>query len=259
MLQTDKYLLLADTTLSFKNKKILEVGGCTPSELISKYDPLQWVSVDLNYSNVERCRNDKKKPNHIDYIYENICMYSGPDEEFDIVYSVNSFEHITDLKSALDNIYRVLKNNGHVFSVFGPIWSSHVGHHLSLNTQFGDLNFRNNILSPWMHLESKHKVYSEILTNYDKATAERAIHYIYHSYDINRLHLNHYQDLLKQAKLTKVCVLYNRSGPKDRRYSRVKEILWVLRKNHPFFLEKIYVHIKLIFGLFKILLRKYII
>ena len=91
-------------------------------------------------------------------------------------------------------------------------------------------------MSPWIHLKSKHKVYSEILTNYDKATAERAIHYIYHSNDINRLHLNHYQDLLKQAKLTKLCVLYNRSGPKDERYSRVKEILWVLRKSHPHFL-----------------------
>jgi 2-polyprenyl-3-methyl-5-hydroxy-6-metoxy-1,4-benzoquinol methylase len=80
-------------------------------------------------------------------------------EKFDIIYSINCFEHINDLEKAIDNLHNLLKNNGYVFTIFGPIWSSHVGHHLSINSKHGNIYFANNILTPWIHLMGKNYVY----------------------------------------------------------------------------------------------------
>jgi SAM-dependent methyltransferase len=46
------------------------------------------------------------------------------------VFSVATFEHIYDLDIALDEMLRVLKPGGLLYSDFGPIWSSSVGHHV---------------------------------------------------------------------------------------------------------------------------------
>ena len=51
------------------------------------------------------------------------------------VYSINAFEHFHDVEKALNALYRALKPNGYLFAFFGPIWSSDVGHHLSIPTE----------------------------------------------------------------------------------------------------------------------------
>ena len=52
------------------------------------------------------------------------------DGDFDLIFSVAAFEHIHELDVALKEMYRLLKPGGLVYSHFGPLWSSGIGHHL---------------------------------------------------------------------------------------------------------------------------------
>ena len=52
------------------------------------------------------------------------------DESFDHVFSVSTFEHLGDLSTALEEMHRVLRAGGKVYTNFGPIWSSGRGHHV---------------------------------------------------------------------------------------------------------------------------------
>jgi SAM-dependent methyltransferase len=60
---------------------------------------------------------------------------------FDFVFSLNSFEHISDPARALQEIERVLRPNGRAFIQFSPLYHSDSGHHLH-----GLLDV------PWAHL-----------------------------------------------------------------------------------------------------------
>ncbi|KHD08152.1 hypothetical protein PN36_18035 [Candidatus Thiomargarita nelsonii] len=52
------------------------------------------------------------------------------DATFDVIFTVAAFEHIHDLEVALAEMYRLLKPGGLVYSYYGPLWSSGIGHHL---------------------------------------------------------------------------------------------------------------------------------
>jgi hypothetical protein len=53
-------MTLANSLVNFKNKRILEVGGCTPSDTIIQFSPRTWTSVDLNISAVEKSNKDNQ-------------------------------------------------------------------------------------------------------------------------------------------------------------------------------------------------------
>lgn len=63
------------------------------------------------------------------------------DELFDFVISINAFEHISDPKKALCEIYRVLKKGGYAFIQFDPVYFCDTGGHM-----FDYVN------EPWGHL-----------------------------------------------------------------------------------------------------------
>lgn len=248
-------MALANALLSFRDKTVLEVGGCTPGWLIKQYDPLRWTSVDLNSSGVEQSNKENNQPN-IQYIYNNICTYETAGASYDLAYSINSFEHISDVEVAINHIYKLLKNDGYLFTVFGPIWSSHVGHHLSIHTKYGEFNFANNILPPWLHLKGPDHVYKYISDRYDNETAQKTVDYIFYSNDLNRLQLKDYKNIIKNSPFNVLATLYHYAGPMTYQYSRVKEILWVLKKGPVTPQESISCKIKLFYHLFKILTRK---
>ncbi len=52
------------------------------------------------------------------------------DESFAAIFTVAAFEHVHELDVALLELHRVLEPGGLVYSDFGPIWSSSVGHHV---------------------------------------------------------------------------------------------------------------------------------
>jgi SAM-dependent methyltransferase len=53
-----------------------------------------------------------------------------PEGSFDVVLSVAVLEHITDIQTALDESYRVLRPGGRFCAVWGPAWLTYNGPHL---------------------------------------------------------------------------------------------------------------------------------
>lgn len=98
------------------------------------------------------------------------------DKTFDIVYSFASFEHISDIESAFNEAWRVLKLDGviHIFS--SPLWNSPYGNHLE--NLFYDL--------PWVHLySSKTEIYNLALKNKISFTKSQ-VEWLYSSNEFNR-------------------------------------------------------------------------
>ena len=63
------------------------------------------------------------------------------DGNFDLVVSLNAFEHIPDPLLALREAIRVVKKGGLVYLIFDPIWTADSGSH-----------FINFVTEPWRHL-----------------------------------------------------------------------------------------------------------
>ena len=75
------------------------------------------------------------------FLTMNAEQLSFEDRTFNIVFSLNTFEHIANPLKALNEISRTLKPGGQAFLEFQPIYFSDVGHHL-----FGLTHV------PWIHL-----------------------------------------------------------------------------------------------------------
>ncbi|MBX3328790.1 MAG: glycosyltransferase [Nitrospira sp.] len=65
-----------------------------------------------------------------------------PDQSFDLVYSIATFEHISDPLRVLTEILRVMKVGGYAYVQAGPLYHSPFGHHMF--AYFQDY--------PWIHL-----------------------------------------------------------------------------------------------------------
>lgn len=62
-------------------------------------------------------------------------------EKFDLVFSLNAFEHIPDPIKAFDEIGRVLRKGGILYASFDPVWTADSGSH-----------FMQYVKEPWLHL-----------------------------------------------------------------------------------------------------------
>lgn len=65
-----------------------------------------------------------------------------PDQSFDLVYSIATFEHVSDPLRVLTEILRVMKVGGYAYVQAGPLYHSPFGHHMF--AYFQDY--------PWIHL-----------------------------------------------------------------------------------------------------------
>jgi SAM-dependent methyltransferase/MoaA/NifB/PqqE/SkfB family radical SAM enzyme len=127
------------------------------------------------------------------------------DRSFDAILSIATFEHIIGLEVALDEMYRVLRPGGVVYSAFGPIWSCAVGHHIHLNID-DDTFFRfwKEDLNPvpnYYHLLYNEQELTDILTpKYGDVLARKIAGQVYHAEHINRLMYSDYIRILKESK-----------------------------------------------------------
>ena len=253
-----KYLNLANSTIKFHNKKILEVGGCSPIEILDTFNPLSWTCIDMDANAVQDFNNTAKLSGaqNCTAIEQDITSYKIKNE-YDLIYSINSFEHIHDFNIALDKMYQFLKGDGYLYSLFGPIWSSDVGNHLSVTANNGEeVNFYDDVLEPWEHLTSTPELLQKKLENmYDIDTAKKAVEYIYTYPDLNRLCEHEYLDLIKKSNFNPVIILKRKlvTPPDISGATSTRELLVVLKKGNVSLFDKISCFIK--FGLAFVLNR----
>jgi SAM-dependent methyltransferase len=60
------------------------------------------------------------------------CFFEG----FDVICSINAFEHIHNIWKTLDKLYFSLKPGGVLVAVSSPIWPGRIGHHVWINKDF---------------------------------------------------------------------------------------------------------------------------
>jgi hypothetical protein len=127
-----------------------------------------------------------------------------------------------------------MKPNAYLFSVFGPIWSCDVGHHLDVRGDEGDLNFNDGVLEPWEHLLSNYDEMRERMRSmYSDSTATRIVEYVYRYPDLNRLTEDQHITLARQTGLNMGLLLKKKTklrSPKNVGATRTRELFLLMKK-----------------------------
>lgn len=237
-----KYLNVADVTIGLRGQKVLEVGGCSPPALVRDLQPLSWTAVNLHRQAVNDFNAQARElalPRYSAHL-QDIAAFE-PADSYDRIYSINSFEHISNLTGAFDSMYRALRPDGLLFTLFGPIWSSDVGHHLSLATEHGTIHFGDGVLEPWEHLTSTAEaIGAKLEARYGKSVADRAVEFIYTYPDLNRVYEHQYLEVLANSGFSPVMIVRNKKGhpPKVAGATSTRELVMVLKKGRPGIIER---------------------
>ncbi len=178
----------------FEGKKVLEIGGCIPYEVVKSLNVESWTCIDPAYLHDIICSDDYKliKASVLDY---------GDDEQFDFIMATNSFEHVLGLDKGIENSYRILKKGGYLSALLGPIWSCYKGNHVDyIDENNQKINFNNILLPDWAHLiYTKEEVKSILSENYTANTAEYISDWIFHTNFLNRLFYDDYKKIIESS------------------------------------------------------------
>ncbi len=96
--------------------------GCGEGEydlMISKYTS-QLISCDLNQNDIAFARSQNQKP-EITYRVENAEQLSFPDNYFDLIISVDVYEHVSSREKMVAEIFRTLKPGGKLIITFPSV------------------------------------------------------------------------------------------------------------------------------------------
>jgi hypothetical protein len=232
-----KYLTWANRTVGLAGKDVLEIGGCSPVAEIQRLSPRSWVCFNLDRAAVEAFNRDAQQQQCTNFsaTAQDAATIELP-AQYSVAYSINAFEHIADLRTTLVRVRHSLVPGGMLFTVFGPIWSGDVGHHLSIPTDKGPIGMFDGVLEPWEHLTSTPtQIYERINPRLGPVIAHRVIEYVFNYPDLNRLSEADYQQILQDSGLEPVLVIRRKAklrAPAVGVASRTRELLWVL-KNGP--------------------------
>lgn len=195
------YIEIATTLDSFlgglAGKKLLDVGCDYSGHLIktisATYKAAESVGVNPALENVSfsnTCR----------IMRQDIRATTFPDNYFDCIVSISAFEHIQELQQAFNEMFRILKPGGILFSRFGPIWSSSFGHHMWFTHKGVVYNYWNTFLPPFCHLLMAPKELFDFCTPlYGEEAALKIVEYIFFTQEQNRLLFSDYRELVAQS------------------------------------------------------------
>lgn len=129
----------ASKLLSLRGKKVLVVGANTGGDCKSFVD-LGCAEVH-GLDVIEDIGSEYQHPK-VTYHRMSAEDMALPDAYFDLVYCFATMEHVPEIAPAFQEMARVTKPGGYVYSVAAPLWNSRVGHHKG--DLFSDF--------PWIHL-----------------------------------------------------------------------------------------------------------
>ena len=195
--------------VDFNDKNVLEFGGWNiPMEVtLETMGARSWTSVDMigSVSGAYQSRRFKHLKDvkiveydegatlldHTGHLVINGDASKLPEtyfDQFDIVVSFATLEHVLDMPSFLDKAYQALVKGGHFLTRYGPVWSSHIGHHAYVTSE---INFQkpDGPIGRWNHLLLTPPEMYDHLRRQGVADdiAANAVFQIYTSSRVNRL------------------------------------------------------------------------
>ena len=178
----------------FEGKKVLEIGGCIPYEVVKSLNVKSWFCIDPAYSRDIIYYDDYKliKASVLDY---------GEDEQFDFIMATNSFEHVLGLEKGIANCFRILKKGGYLSALLGPIWSCYKGNHIDyIDENNQKINFNNILLPDWAHLiYTQEEFKSILLENYSVDASEYISNWVFNTKFLNRLFYDDYKQIIDSS------------------------------------------------------------
>lgn len=238
-----KYLTWANYTVGLKGKDVLEIGGCSPVAELQRLSPKSWTCVDLNSDAVAAFNEAaaRYQLHNFSATVQDAATVANT-RHFSVAYSINAFEHIADLATTLRGVRESLLPGGVLFTVFGPIWSSDIGHHLSIPTANGPIGMFDGILEPWEHITSTPaQILERIKPSLGAEVSERVVQYVFRYPDLNRLSESDYISLLQASRLDPILLIRRKSAqrPPTVACGRTREFLWVLKNGAPAIPERL--------------------
>ena len=230
-----KYLTWGARTAGFAGKDVVEIGGCSPVRELLGLSPKSWVCFNLDRTAVDAFNRDAEqhRGRNFSAVVQDAATID-PTPRFSVAYSINAFEHIQDLRTTLARIREILLPGGVLFTIFGPIWSADIGHHLSIPTDSGPIGMFDGVLRPWEHLTSTPaQLRARLEPQFGPDVTNRIIEYIFSYPDLNRLSESDYMRILRGSGLNRVLVIRRKSklrAPAVAVAGRTREFLWVLKK-----------------------------
>ena len=118
--------------------QVLEVGGCSPPTLLREYGPRTWTCFNLNPVDVADF-NAQTKTLTLDNVTATVQDIATLEQRSTTTASTDSTaSSISAISRPPSRGYTAPRFGGALYTLFGPIWSSDVGHHLCLPTTVGD-------------------------------------------------------------------------------------------------------------------------
>ena len=212
------YLEFCRQIVPLQGLDVLEVGGALPASLVldhlacNSWTCVEAPSYDEELGTANQIhRNDSdpdqahKASGRYRHLYLNMEDIPGEHHgQYDLIFSIACFEHISRLPLALDIMHKCLKPGGQLFTMHSPIWSAFDGHHLPVGIpeRFDPHNHKQlYIFQPWGHLlQTRSQTYQDISARFDREFAEEIIYYAYNSNHINRYFSEDYATVFARSK-----------------------------------------------------------
>lgn len=179
--------------------RILDVGASPHGYALEKslsFGVSEYVGIGLDI-NEEFSIQTERGRGRLAYMDAESLSFS--DNEFDVIVTMSTFEHIGNLGMALSEFNRVLKRGGCALISFEPIWTCSYGHHLH---HLGDIS---KLVQDWAHLLwDKYE-----MTEYLRAiwpqnaplTVQEAGEWIYEENALNRKGIREIQKILADCEM----------------------------------------------------------
>lgn len=221
------FLLAMRARTEFAGKAVLEVGGSNIPKgfVLDELGASQWLAVDRVYpANREYWPKQYAEgivlplDGTLDYevlgrhVILNGRIEDLPEsffEKFDLVVSLDAFEHIHKFASMLDRVYDALKPGGMLLSMNSPIWSCHFGHHLwgVVDKQGRTFSMQESPIPAWGHLLMRPwEMYSFLRGHTDAETADQIVYEVYYSENLNRLFAEDYTAYVEASRFERYSI-----------------------------------------------------